>query len=220
MTRTLVTLCCLFMALQTFAADVLIKAGGNYSWFDTEGGSSDIMPAFGVSVQFPLDESQKIYLGIDAIYVGQKMILKDKSWPSSLFPIDKCKLTSGNLYIDYRYIKFPLYFSTTVFYKNKLSLAMEMGLSYAFSLGSKSDADYFDHDGGNCEHDYERVTADSDPAYPTEIMIGPEICYKRLGLCLIYSYTLSKTDRLIGLKIQDHIHSIRLMLNWYVKKSK
>ncbi len=198
----------------TLSTDLLLKAGTNYSWFANEGGTSEAKPAVGIGVQFPLDESQVIKLGVDVLYVGQKLILKDKSWPASSFPVDDCDLRSGNLYIYYNYLRLPLYINSTLFHKDNYSIEMDIGVDFSLSLGSKSDADYFEYDGNDCEYDYERVSGDSDPAYPIDMMVGVGFRYREIGYNLIYAYTLSKTKWLIGLKIQDQIHSIRMQLTW------
>ncbi len=218
MFKNLVILLTLFMGAQLFAADVLLKAGANNSWFANEGGTSETKPAVGIGVHFPGDDSYKTKFGIDVLYVGQKLVLKDITWPSSFDPIDDCDITSGNMYIHYHYLKLPLYFDSILFHKNSLSIVMNIGLIYSFTLGSSSDADYFQNDIYDCEYDYELINSDVDPAYPIEAMIGTGFNYKRVGFNLIYTYTLSKTKWLVGLKIRDQIHSIRLMMNWYLKQ--
>ena len=198
---------------HVFAADMLIKAGINNSWFASEGGKSEAKPAVGIGVQFPLDESNRIKLGIDAVYVGQKMILKDKSWQANSPSVDECGTTFGDLYLHYHYLKIPVFLNSIVYQTEKLAANISVGISFNLTLASSSHGGNRRFEQDYCDYDYQRVSSDTHPGYPTEFVIGTGFFNKTIGLTLCYSYTLGKTDFLYGLKIQDNIHSFRIMLS-------
>lgn len=218
MVRTLITLFCLFASVQSFAGEVMIKVGVNNSWFATEDGSSEIMPAFGIGVQFPLDESQKVKLGFDALYVEQKMILKDKSWQAHAPFIDECGATFGDLHLHYHYLKIPIYLQTIVYQKRNFFSTINAGASINFTLKSSSRGKNRRYEEGYCNYDYRRIESDRQPKYPVELVLGSELGYKAIGLEILYSYTFGKTEFLYGLEIQDHIHSIRTSLILHFNK--
>ena len=200
----------------TLSADFLLKAGANYSWFATEGGTSETMPAYGFGVQFPLDDSRLVKFGIDVIYVGQKMILKDKSWLEDTMPDVECEATLGDLYLHYHYLKLPVYLSAAVYQTQNISANFDVGLCINLTLASSSYGDNYRFEEDYCDYDYQRVSFERQPKYPCEFIFSTGIACKTIGLNLLYSYTLGKTEFLNGLTIQDHIHSFRMMLIWYV----
>ena len=201
----------------TLSADFLLKAGANYSWFATEGGTSETMPAYGFGVQFPLDDSRLVKFGIDAMYVGQKMILKGKTWQANSF--EECGATSGELYLEYYYLKLPVYLTATAYHSRYMAFNLQIGVCINLTLASKSDAANRRYKDDFCDYDYERVESDVKPGYPAEFIIGTGFYYKYWGLDLLYSYTLGKTEFLYGLNIQDSVHSLRMTLCWYMKKA-
>jgi len=217
--KQFVLLFLIFAFKPTLSADFLLKAGANYSWFATEGGTSETMPAYGIGFQFPLDESHKASWCVDVLYVGQKMILKDKSWPANSPMFDECRATIGDLYLHYHYLKLPVYLNRVVYQSRKISASLNAGLSINLTLESNSGVGNRRHKDGFCDYDYERVESDVQPRYPAEFIIGTGFYYKNIGLDVLYSYTLGKTKFLYGLKIQDNIHSIRMMLSWNLKKT-
>ena len=214
MLKKAVFLTSILAVTQIFAADVLIKAGANKSWFATEGGTSEAKPAVGIGVQFPLNEAKNIKLGIDITFVDEIMILRDRSRPYSVFTVDNCEVYSSDLLLHYQYIHIPIYFNSVIFQHHNFMVALIGGLGIKLVTGNNSSAKNYNFDIETCEYDYERVWTDAPPFHPPEAIIGTEFSYKSYGVELIFHYTLSKTKSLYGLKIQDHIHSIRLMLFW------
>ena len=219
MLKKLIVLISIFTSAQVFAVDVLVKAGANNSWFANEGGTSETMPAYGIGVQFPLDETHKASWCIDVLYVGQKMVLKDRSWPASSPMFDECRATIGDLYLHYHYLKLPVYLNRVVYQSRNISTSLNFGLSINLTLESSSGAGNRRHKDGFCDYDYDRVESDVQPRYPIEFIIGTGFFYKKVGLDVLYSYTLGKTEFLYSLTIQDNVHSIRMMLSWHLKKT-
>ena len=214
MTRTLITLFCLFSSLQSFAADVVMKIGVNNSWFATEGGNSEIMPAFGFGVQLPLDSSQRIKLGFDAFFVEQKMVLINKTRPKNQFSVDECEVLSSDLYIHYDYIHFPVYLNSTLLETTKLGFNFMFGVGLKLKVKNSSDAKNYNFI-NTCRYDYDRST-NGDTDMLTEAISGIGIRYKKMGSELVYHHTLSKTKSLYGFKIKDHIQSIKWIISIYL----
>ena len=217
MLKRSIILISLFTLSHAFAADVLIKAGANNSWFANEGGTSVIKPAAGIGVRFSFDESQEIKLGVDVLYVGQKMILKGKSWKENTTPGVECEVTIGDLYLHYHYFKVPIYLDAVVYQTQNITATFNVGLSINLTLASSSDGENYRFVEDYCDYDYKRVNFERQPKYPSELIVGAGIAYKKIGLDLHYSSTLGKTEFLNGLSIQDNIHSFRIMLSWYLK---
>ena len=218
MLKKLIILTSVFTITQVFAVDVLIKAGANNSWFANEGGTSETKPAAGIGVQFPLDEARKVKLGVDVLYVAENMILEDRSLPYSTFSFKDCEVYTSDLHLYYHYLQLPVYLNLVVFQQHNLMAAFTFGLGLKFNIGSDSSTENYNFDIERCDYDYERVMTDGLPWHPAEVIIGASIAYKSLGTELVYHYTLGKTESLYGLKIQDHIHSIRLMIVWRLNK--
>ena len=214
MLKKAVFLTSILAVTQIFAADVLIKAGANNSWFATEGGTSETKPAVGIGMQFPLDESKVIKLGVDVLYVGQKMILKDRTIPGSLVSDNDCDVYSCDLHLNYHYLNVPVYLNSIVFQRSNTTVIFTCGIGLKYVIGNDSATKNYSFNLETCNYDYERVWTDGHPSHPIEMMVGGGFSYKYLGIELLYHYTIGKTESLYGLKIQDHIHSIRLMLFW------
>jgi hypothetical protein len=216
MFKNLIILITLFMCAQLFAADVLLKAGANNSWFANEGGTSETKPAVGIGVQFPLNNSQKLKLGVDALYVGQKMNLENKSWQGD--PFRDCGATIGSLHLHYLYFKLPINLTVNMYKLHHFNYYLSIGISVNFTLKSKSSSEGYHYEDEWCDFDYPAFYSDRQPHYPSEFVIGTGVRYRTFGIELLYNYSIGKTEFLYGLKIQDHIHSIRLMMNWYLKQ--
>lgn len=208
----------IFVVTQIFAADVLIKAGANNSWFSKESETSETKMAYGVGLQFPTDESQKILIGVDALYVEEKMTLLNKIVPKNMAPIDECDNYSLDIILHYQYFHVPIYLNAVVFQRENFKASFLLGFGLKLRVGNSSYSENYRFDLETCDTDYRRTGRERDPMHPTEIIIGSGISYKRFGAELMYQHTLKKTESLAFVTIQDHIESIRLMLTWRLKK--
>ncbi len=216
MFKNLIVLITLFMCAQLFSADVLLKAGANNSWFANEGGISETKPAFGIGVHFPLNKSNKIKLGVDALYVGQKLNLEDKSWQAD--PFRDCGATFGDLFFHYHYFKLPIYISTSMYQSRNISIHPSIGLGINLLLVSRSSGGNRHYEEYICDFDYSQSMAGDKPLLTKNVLIGFDCIYKSIGLSFFYSYSLNKTKHMYSLKIQDYVHSMRMMLIWYIKQ--
>lgn len=217
MLKRLLILISIFAWSQLFAADVLLKIGANNSWFANEGGTSETTPAIGVGVQFPIHKSQNIKLGADAMYVGQKMNLLNKSWPDG--PSSDHGATIGDLYLYYHYLKMPLYIGTILYRSNDILVNCSIGVGMSLLITSSSDGGNYRYEVNHYDYDYRRTSERDQPRFQREIIAGVGFVYKSLGLDALYSYTFDKTKYLRGLTIRDNILSFRLMLTWRINKS-
>ena len=214
MTRTLITLFCLFASVQSFAANVMMKVGVNNSWFASEGGENEKKPVYGFGILFTINDSSRTKIGIDILYVQQKMILNDISWQahSPLVP-NTCGAKIGDFHLHYHYLKMPVYFRTSLVQHQGISAHLKYGLSLNWTLDSTSKAKRSEYFPDMCAYDYKRVEMDRQPRYPIELVLGGSFGYKVIEIEAIYTLTLSKTEFMSVLDIQDRIHSIQIMMN-------
>lgn len=136
------------------------------------------MPAFGFGVQLPIDESDKINWAINALYVEQKMILKDKSWQAHAPFIDECGATFGDLSLHYHYLKIPLYLRATLYQEQDFFATINAGASVNFTLKSSSRGKNRQYKDGYCDYDYQRIESDRQPKYPIELVFGSKVGYR------------------------------------------
>ena len=147
------------------------------------------------------------------------MILKDKSWPANVDLYGECEAMIGDLYLHYHYLKLPVYLNAVIYRSRNIFANLGVGLSINLTLKSTSNGEDFRTKYDFCDYDYQRVEAERNPRYPAEIIVGTSFFYKNVGLDLLYSYTLGKTEFLYGLSIHDKIHSIQMMFSWRLKKA-
>ena len=184
----------------------------------SEGGKSEWGKFIGFGLEYSKPSS--LLLGIEAAYTTKKVTLKNKSWPSSLYP-PFSSVSIGDVPIDGSYIEL---FAKVGYHiplvDNKVVIKLFVGPSVSKQLRYIGDFRLLTEiylnpeEVGEYKFDYMRV--DSEGASNTSInsIIGAVVSYKSLGLEVRYERSYEKRDYMLDFSIKDKLDCFYILLRY------
>ncbi|MBN2412116.1 outer membrane beta-barrel protein [candidate division KSB1 bacterium] len=189
------------------------EIGINQSQFRNESCESRIGPSIGIGLDYYPIKSFDGFIGAGLIYNNKRILIKNRTWPSSIHKEDANWIWSGDFQINLSFVEIPLQIGYTIDVNDNFSTSIHAGYSLLIPIKDhtrvkntkvteiKNDAD----------RDFDYFLVD-EPYIPwsKNFHIGFKISFKRIALIPKYSRALSTTENIAGISMKGKIDSFQL----------
>jgi hypothetical protein len=189
-----------------------LKVGVNYASFRTEGGKSQPGLSFGFGKKYYPLQNFGGHWGFELGYAREKILLEDKTWPTSFFP-PYSGVEKGGFNISLGYLDLSLHIGYLLNVKKMVGLEFYIGPSLSIPIDNNtkvtgSETIYLDpKEISDDDFDFKRYDADPGPAllpfiergmnFNTNMIVGTALHWKYIHLSLSYSGRLAKPKVLL-----------------------
>lgn len=197
-----------------------LKLGVNYSSLRTEGGKSEPGLTLGFGKNYYPIRNFRGLLGFEVGYAREKILLEDKTWPTSFFP-PYSGVVKGGFEISLSYLDLSLLLGYLLNAGKTVDFEFFVGPSLSLPVGNStkgtgSETIYLaPEEISRFDFDFYHYDADPGPALlpfiergmnlKTSMIVGTKLYWKRVHLSLSYSRAISKTEGIISLTLFDKI---------------
>jgi len=202
-----------------------VKLGINYASLRTEGGKSEAGLNLGFGKKYYPIEKFNGFWGLELGYAQERVLIKDKTWPTSFHP-PYSGVVIGGFEISLSYLDLSLYLGYLLNATKTVDLEFFVGPSLSIPVGNNtkgtgSKTIYLDPE-EFCDYEFDFYFYDADPGEPllpfiergmnavTNIIIGTKLHWRRVHLSLSYSRAFNKTEGIISLTLFDKIDRLSL----------
>ncbi|MGH7491948.1 MAG: hypothetical protein ACREOO_06095 [bacterium] len=215
----------ILMPLSLFAQpSKYLKLGVNYSSFRTEGGKSEPGLTLGFGKKHNPIQDFDGFWGFELGYARERILLEDKTWPTSFFP-PYSGVVNGGFEVSLSYFDLSLYLGYLLKAKKIVSLEFFVGPSLSIPVGNGtketgSKIIYLDPEEiAGYDFDYYHYDADPGEGLPfiergmnlkTSMIVGAKLHWRNFHLSLNYFRAFNKTEGIISLTLFDKIDRLSL----------
>ncbi len=209
----------LFLPIPASAKTVkYVELGFNQSRFRNQECKSKIGPSFGLGLDYYPVKSLGAFIGTELLYQNKKLLVKNKTWPSSLIPETAMTVITGDFDINISYLEMPLQIGYRMIVCDQFSVALFSGYSFLIPLKDhtrvkeKSYRELAPAERGKF-NDYDYYLVDeSRVSWSQNFNIGIRLSYDRFGFIFSYAKALSFTQNVRGMDMQGKVDSYKILL--------
>ena len=194
-----------------------IELGFNQSRFRNQECKSKIGPSFGLGLDYYPIKSFGAFIGTELLYQNKKLLVENKTWPTSLFTESSSEVITGDLDINLYYMELPIKFGYSFKLSDQFLTSIFAGYSLSIPLNDKTDhleknvRQLAPSERGKYDFDYILVD-ESGVSWSKNFNVGLRFSYNHFALMLNYSKALSFTKDIEGINIQGKIDSYKASL--------
>jgi len=192
-----------------------VEIGINQSEFRNEACKSKIGPSLGIGIDYYPIKSIGAFIGSELLYQNKKLLVENKTWPTSLDPQFSNQVVTGDIDINISHLEIPLQIGYSIKLSNQFSSSLFIGYSLIIPIKdhtkskNKKVRELTPEERGKFDFDYVLVD-ESAVSWSKNYHAGLQLSYKRLALLVCYTKALSLTEQIYRKNIQGKIDSFRV----------
>ena len=194
-----------------------VELGINQSKFRNQECKSKIGPSLGLGFDYYPVKSFAAFIGTELLYQNKKLLVENKTWPTSLFTESSSEVITGDLDINLYYMELPIKFGYSFKLSDQFLTSILAGYSLSIPLNDKTDhlvksvRQLAPSERGKYNFDYVLVD-ESGVSWSKNFNVGLRLSYNHFALMLNYLKALSFTKDIEGINIQGKIDSYKASL--------
>jgi hypothetical protein len=193
-----------------------VELGFNQSKFRNQDCKSKIGPSFGLGLDYYPIKNFGAFIGTELLYQNKKLLVEDKTWPTSLEPRFSNEVMTGDLDINISFLELPMQIGYSFKIKNRIFSSVFTGYSLSVpvkdhtKIKNRKVRELLPDERGKFDFDYVLVD-ESSVSMSKNFNIGLRLTCKRFAFLFNYEKALSFTKDIRGLNIEGKIDGYKIL---------